>query len=136
MLVAALEVSCTVTVTLLQMVVLQVPSALTKYVIVFAGATEILAPVPIEVPEHEPLYHFQLAPAPKLPPVTESVVFLPRQRLPETETLMDAAGLLLSLTSTTLTIHGVVLQVPSALTKSVSDLRLAIFKLSVLPAPT
>ncbi len=58
---------------------LQVPSALRKYVVVAAGATVTLLPVPTDVPPQLPLYHFQLAPAPRLPPLTFKVVFLPRQ---------------------------------------------------------
>ncbi len=61
------------------MVLLQVPSALRKYVVVAAGATVTLLPVPTEVPPQLPLYHLQLAPAPRLPPLTLNVVFLPRQ---------------------------------------------------------
>jgi hypothetical protein len=61
------------------MVLLQVPSALTKYVVVAVGDTVMLAPVPADVPPHDDVYHFQLAPVPKLPPLTDSVVFLPRQ---------------------------------------------------------
>ncbi len=58
---------------------LQVPSALTKYVVVELGETVILVPEPAEVPPHDDVYHLQLAPVPKLPPLTDSVVFLPRQ---------------------------------------------------------
>ncbi len=58
---------------------LHVPSALRKYVVVEAGETVTLLPVPTDVPPQLPLYHFQLAPAPRLPPLTLSVVFLPRQ---------------------------------------------------------
>jgi hypothetical protein len=72
--VAGLEVSRTVTTTLLQGEFLQVPSARTKYVVVEAGETEILLPVPTDVPPHEPLYHFQAAPEAKLPPLVLSVV--------------------------------------------------------------
>lgn len=59
--VAGTEESLTVTVTLRQMVLLQVPSALTKYVVVAAGATTKLLPVPTEVPPHEAVYHFHEA---------------------------------------------------------------------------
>ena len=58
---------------------LQVPSALRKYVVVAAGATVTLLPVPTDVPPQLPLYHLQLAPVPRLPPLTLKVVFLPRQ---------------------------------------------------------
>jgi len=47
--------------------------------VVAAGATVTLLPVPTDVPPQLPLYHLQLAPAPRLPPLTLSVVFLPRQ---------------------------------------------------------
>jgi hypothetical protein len=77
--VAGTDVSFTVTVTLLQMVLLHVPSALTKYVVVAVGDTVMLAPVPADVPPHDDVYHLQLAPVPRLPPLTDSVVFLPRQ---------------------------------------------------------
>ena len=39
----------------------------------------ILLPVPAAVPPQFPLYHLQLAPAPRVPPTTASVVLLPRQ---------------------------------------------------------
>ena len=63
----------TVTVTLAQPVVLQVPSALTKYVVVAVGVTVMLAPVPTAVPPQLALYHLQLAPVPNEPPLTVSV---------------------------------------------------------------
>ena len=56
---------------------LQVPSALRKYVVVAAGATVTLLPVPTDVPPQLPLYHLQLAPTPRLPPVVLSVVLWP-----------------------------------------------------------
>ena len=38
----------------------------------------IIAPVPSDVPEvHEPEYHFQLPPVPKLPPIIDSTEELP-----------------------------------------------------------
>ena len=66
---------------LLQMVLLQVPSARTKYVVVPAVVPVILSddPVLIAVPPQLPLYHFQLAPVPRLPPLTLNVVLPPRQ---------------------------------------------------------
>ena len=88
--VAISEVSLIVTVTLLQMVLLQVPSALTKYVVLTDGATVMLAPVPANVPPHDVVYHFQLAPVPRLPPLTERVVFLPRQIV--VEPVIEVAG--------------------------------------------
>jgi len=61
------------------MVLLHVPSARKKYVVVVAGATVTLLPVPTAVPPQLPLYHFQLEPIPRLPPLTLNVVFLPKQ---------------------------------------------------------
>ena len=46
---------------------------------VVVGATVTLLPVPTAVPPQLPLYHFQLAPVPKLPPLTLNVVVLPKQ---------------------------------------------------------
>lgn len=71
----------TVTVTLAHKVVLQAPSARTKYVVVDEGDTLIAAPVPANVPPQLPVYHFQLAPVPKLPPLTDKLVALPLQML-------------------------------------------------------
>ncbi len=45
--------------------------------VVAVGDTVMLAPVPADVPPHEDVYHFQLAPVPRLPPLTDSVVLLP-----------------------------------------------------------
>jgi hypothetical protein len=75
--VAGNEVSCTVILILLQIVMLFVPSARTKYVVLVEGAKVILAPVPTKVPPHDDVYHFQLAPVPRLPPLTDRVVLLP-----------------------------------------------------------
>ena len=72
------------------MVLLQVPSALRKYVVVVAGATLTLLPVPTDVPPQLPLYHLQLAPVPRLPPVVLSVVLLPLQMV--VVPLIDVAG--------------------------------------------
>ncbi len=69
---------------------LQVPSALRKYVVVEAGATVTLLPVPTDVPPQLPLYHLQLAPVPRLPPVVLSVVLLPLQMV--VVPLIDVAG--------------------------------------------
>ncbi len=72
------------------MVLLHVPSALRKYVVVAAGATVTLLPVPTDVPPQLPLYHLQLAPVPRLPPVVLSVVLLPLQMV--VVPLIDVAG--------------------------------------------
>jgi hypothetical protein len=55
-------------------VVLQVPSALTKYVVVALTGTVILAPVPTNVPPQLPVYHLHVAPVPNAPPCTVKVV--------------------------------------------------------------
>jgi len=99
-------------VTLLQMVLLQVPSARTKYVVVVAGVTIRLLPVAIAVPPQLPLYHFQLAPVPRLPPLTLNVVFLPRQMV--VVPLIEVAGNEVSCTVTVTLLQMVLLHVPSA----------------------
>ncbi len=76
---AGVESVLTVTVVLAQPVVLQVPIALTKYVVVLDGDTLIEFPVPTNVPPQLPLYQFHVAPVPKLPPVTVRVVDDPLQ---------------------------------------------------------
>lgn len=71
----------TVMVTLTHVVLLQAPSARTKYVVVIVGDTLMLAPVPTAAPPQLPLYHFHVAPVPKLPPLTVKLVELPVQML-------------------------------------------------------
>jgi hypothetical protein len=61
------------------MVLLQVPSARTKYVVVFDGVTEMLLPEATGVPAQLLLYHSQLAAAPSLPPDILNVEDLPAQ---------------------------------------------------------
>ena len=46
---------------------------------VTVGETVIIAPFPSDVPLQEPEYHCQVAPVPKLPPKTPSVVPEPMQ---------------------------------------------------------
>ena len=41
----------------------------------------ILAPVPADVPPHDPVNHSQAAPVPREPPVTESTLLVPLQVL-------------------------------------------------------
>ena len=66
-----------VTVTLVpHPVVLHVPSARTKYVVVVFTGMVILAPVPTTVPPQLPLYHLQLAPVPNAPPTTVKVALV------------------------------------------------------------
>jgi hypothetical protein len=49
------------------------------YVPATVGLTVRLVPVPTEVPPQLPSYHFQLAPAPNLPPEKVSVLLCPKQ---------------------------------------------------------
>ena len=46
-----------------------------------SGVTLIVVPVPTNVPPGLPVYHFQLAPAPKLPPTVDSDTDIPGQIL-------------------------------------------------------
>ena len=46
-----------------------------------AGLTVILGPVPAEVPPHEAVNHSHIAPVPKVPPETVSVLSVPKQVL-------------------------------------------------------
>ena len=45
------------------------------------GLTVMLEPLPIEVPPQLPLYHFHVAPVPRLPPLTVRVEDEPGQKL-------------------------------------------------------
>jgi hypothetical protein len=110
---AGVDVSLTVIVKLLQMVLLHLPSARTKYVVVEAGETEMLLPVPTAVPAQLPLYHFHEAVCPNEPPKTESVVEVPRQMV--LIPVMAVAGNDESCTTMLMLAQAVVLQVPSAL---------------------
>jgi hypothetical protein len=67
-----------------------------------------------EVPPHEPLYHFQVAPVPRLPPLNVNVLLWPLQIV--VVPLMLLAGTEVSLTVTVNDWHVVVLQLPSART--------------------
>jgi hypothetical protein len=75
--VAGTELSLTVIERLLQIVVLHVPSALTKYVVEATGETVIDDPDPTALPPQDALYHLQVAPVPRLPPFTDKVVDCP-----------------------------------------------------------
>ena len=54
---AVVGAGTTVTVTLAQVVVLHVPDARTKYVVVVAGFTVMLGPEPAAVPPQDPVNH-------------------------------------------------------------------------------
>ena len=47
--------------------------------VVNIGDTEILEPVPTKVAPQSLVYHFQLAPVPKVPPTNDKVVLMPWQ---------------------------------------------------------
>ena len=79
------------------------------------GATVRLLPVPTETPPQLPLYHFQDAACPRLPPLTLSVVFLPRHIV--LVPVIEVAGTEVSRTFTVILRQMVLLQVPSARTK-------------------
>lgn len=109
--------SCfTVTTTEAQVVLLQSPSALTKYVVVEDGVTVIDGPVPIEAPlPQPPAYHFHDAFVPSEPPLTLRLVFCPTQRtLATAEALVGFVDKVL--TETVTDAQPVVPQSPSART--------------------
>jgi hypothetical protein len=112
--VGAVEFVLTVTVNDAQVVVLQVPEALTKYVVVDEGETEIDDPDPAEVPPQLPVNHSHEAPVPSDPPTTESVVDPPQVGF--VVALIDVGAVELVLTVTVKEAQVVVLQVPDALT--------------------
>ena len=72
------------------------------------------APVPLVVPPHEPEYHFQYAPTPKLPPVKPRVVVEPLH-INDGDEIAELAGVEFVQTETVMLAQTVVLQVPSAL---------------------
>ena len=79
------------------------------------GFTVKLVPVPTEVPPQLPLYHFQLAEVPKVPPFTLSIEGRP-PHIEVTDALAAVTGVDVSLTVTVTLLHTVLLQVPSAFT--------------------
>jgi hypothetical protein len=101
---------------LAQLVVLHVPSARTKYVVVAEGVTLILIPLPTAVPPQELLYHFQSALLPRLPPFTLRVTLEPLQT-ESAEVVMEVGAAENVLTLMNLLAQAVLLQDPSARTK-------------------
>ena len=101
---------------LAQAVVLQVPSARTKYVAVAEGVTLMLLPLPTAVPPQELLYHFQSALLPRLPPLTLRVTLEPLQTV-SAEAVMDVGAVEKVLILMDLLAQAVLLQDPSARTK-------------------
>ena len=79
---------------------------------VVLGVTLRLVPVPAEVPPHEPLYHFQLPPVPRLPPDMLSVLLWPLHNV--VVPLMLFVGTDVSFTVMLYDLQAVLLQVPSA----------------------
>ena len=68
------------------------------------GDSFIELPVPTGVPAQPPLYHFQLAPVPRLPPLTLNVVDVPLQMVVVPE--IPAAGFEVSRTVTVTLLQG------------------------------
>jgi len=83
--------------------------------VVEVGVTTIDAPVPINVPPHDPVNHSTIAPVPKIPPVAVKVVLPPLQMVVVPE--MDVGAVDNVFTVTVADAHEVVLQVPVYLTK-------------------
>ena len=88
--------------------------------VVEEGVTEILDPVPTNVPPHEPEYQFQLAPVPRDPPVTTRVVAVPWQTESCVAPALVAAVEGVFITTVTAS-QVVVLHCPSARTKYCVD---------------
>ena len=83
---------------------------------VAVGETVIIAPVPSDVPEvHEPEYHFQLPPIPKLPPLIESTEAFPGHTDDGVDVALVAAVDTVKSPTFAVT-HNVLPQLPSALT--------------------
>ena len=64
--------------------------------VVEVGETEMLAPVPTNEFPHEPLYHFQEAPVPNVPPETLNVTDVPAVMLVD-DALADTGATLFEL---------------------------------------
>jgi hypothetical protein len=113
---ADIEFELTVIETLLQIVVLQIPSALTKYVMLVVGLTTKGIPFPSVKYPHEPEYQYQSAPAPAEPPEIFSIVEEPSHIVVWTE-VAEITGEEFEFTVMLILMHDVVLHEPSALTK-------------------
>ena len=87
---------------------------LTKYGVETVGESIRVAPVPLAIPVHEPEYHFQYAPTPKLPPVKPRVVGEPLHNN-DGDDKAELAGVESVQTETVTLAQPVVLQVLSAL---------------------
>lgn len=114
--VGSVESEFTFTVTLWQEVMPQEPpSALTKYVVVVVGLTEIEVPLPSGVPPQETLYHCQLAPVSSEPPVSVKVAGEPGQT-GSTEAFTLVGAVLPGTAVMVICAQVVVLQAPEAFT--------------------
>lgn len=80
------------------------------------GLTLIELPVPAGVPVQLPVNHCQLAPLPRLPPVTFNVVLLPEQIVVAVEAVIPLGAALFVFTLITVETQAVLPQAPSALT--------------------
>jgi len=103
------------TVVLTQVVVLQVPSALTQYVVKAVGITGIVVPEARKVPPQELVYQSHSAPEIKDPPVKFKVLPFPVQTL-EGEAEAEVAAVFVP-TVIAILKQAVELQVPFALTQ-------------------
>jgi hypothetical protein len=108
-----IEFVLTVKVVLTHVVVLQMSSALTKYIVVDIGFLIIVLPEPSIVPPHSPEYHSQLPSLPVLPPVRLMVVAAPEQ-IEEGVAKVDVAEIANAFIVTRMLIQVVVLHVPDA----------------------
>ena len=79
------------------------------------GVTDNELPLPSGAPLQLPLYHFQVAPVPKLPPVLVRVVLWPLQ-IVVALALAEVTGVEVSFTVKVIFLQTVLLQVPSART--------------------
>jgi hypothetical protein len=72
--------------------------------------------VPADVPPQLPVYHFQLADVPRLPPLKLSVRLPPKQNVEEPEEFIEIAGTDVSFTVIVMLLQILLLHVPSART--------------------
>ena len=82
--------------------------------VVEVGETEILFPVPADVPPHDPVNHSAIAPVPAVPPATVNVVESPLQIVVVPVAPVGAVDSVFTVTVTVAQV--VVLQVPLYLT--------------------
>lgn len=114
--VGSVENACTISIELTQTVVLHVPSARTKYIVVVTGLSVGELPVPTSNEPHEPLYQFQVAPLPKVPPAVVNVTEEPWQ-IVDGFIVSDVGFVELTSRVTVVLTHVVILHKLSALTQ-------------------